>query len=162
MNKPHILYEYDKYVKKYKNIYGQNTIVLIQLGSFFEICASLNDKKGEIDIHHICDNILSIAVGKKVIKSENSLEYLMAGFPLISQEKHISNLLNNEYTVVLIEQTTEPPNPEREMTRILSPGTSLIHNNDYNNYLMSIYIISYNQYIFSLYLNPLIPSDTNL
>ena len=23
MNKPHILYEYDKYVKKYKNIYGQ-------------------------------------------------------------------------------------------------------------------------------------------
>jgi len=143
MNKDHILYEYDKYVKKYKDIYGKNTIILIQLGSFFEICASLNDKKGETDIHHICDDILSIAVGKKVIKSENSLEYLMAGFPLISQEKHISNLLNNEYTVVLIEQTTEPPNPEREMTRILSPGTSLIHNNDYNNYLMSIYIESY-------------------
>ena len=45
MNKDHILYEYDKYVKKYKNIYGQNTIVLIQLGSFFEICANLDTNK---------------------------------------------------------------------------------------------------------------------
>ena len=33
--------------------------------------------------------------GKKTIKSHNTLEYLMAGFPLISQEKHISNLINN-------------------------------------------------------------------
>ena len=31
MNKDHILYEYDKYVKKYKDIYGKNTIILIQL-----------------------------------------------------------------------------------------------------------------------------------
>ena len=144
MNKPHILYEYDKYVKKYKNIYGQNTIVLIQLGSFFEICADLNDNTGETDIHHICDDILSIAVGKKSIKSDTNTEYLMAGFPMISQEKHISNLLKNDYTVVLVEQTTEPPNPEREVTQILSPGTSITHNNDYNNYLMSIFIISYN------------------
>ena len=144
MNKPHILYEYDKYVKKYKNIYGQNTIVLIQLGSFFEICCDLNDNTGETDIHHICDDILSIAVGKKSIKSDTNTEYLMAGFPIISQEKHISNLLKNDYTVVLVEQTTEPPNPEREVTQILSPGTSITHNNDYNNYLMSIYIISYN------------------
>ncbi|MDA7663687.1 hypothetical protein N8569_00130 [bacterium] len=144
MNKPHILYEYDKYVKKYKNIYGQNTIVLIQLGSFFEICCDLNDNIGETDIHHICDDILSIAVGKKSIKSDTNTEYLMAGFPMISQEKHISNLLKNDYTVVLVEQTTEPPNPEREVTQILSPGTSITHNNDYNNYLMSIYIISYN------------------
>ena len=45
----------------------------------------------------------------------------MAGFPMISQEKHISNLLKNDYTVVLVEQTTEPPNPEREVTQILSP-----------------------------------------
>ena len=55
MNKDHILYEYDKYVKKYKNIYGPNTIVLIQLGSFFEICANLDSKNmcGETDINHI-------------------------------------------------------------------------------------------------------------
>lgn len=145
MNKDHILYEYDKYVKKYKNIYGPNTIVLIQLGSFFEICANLDSKNmcGETDINHICDDILSIAVGKKTIKSHDTLEYLMAGFPLVSQEKHISNLLNNDYTVVLIEQITEPPNPERKATQILSPGTSIIHNKEYNNYLMSIYIECY-------------------
>ena len=146
MNKDHILYEYDKYVKKYKNIYGQNTIVLIQLGSFFEICASLdkNNLRGELDINNICDNVLSIAVGKKSIKSHDSLEYLMAGFPLVSQEKHISNLLQNDYTVVLIEQTTEPPNPERDVTQILSPGTCISHNRDINNYLMSVYIECYN------------------
>lgn len=146
MDKSHILYEYDKYVKTYKKKYGKNTIVLIQLGSFFEICGPIdkNYQYGELDINHICDNILNIGVGKKSIKTGNQFDYLMAGFPLISQEKHLTNLLENDYTIVLIEQTTEPPNPERAVTQILSPGTSIMHNRSYNNYLMSVYIECYN------------------
>ena len=32
-------------------------------------------------------------------------------------------LLNNNYTIVLVEQVTSPPNPEREVTEVISPGT---------------------------------------
>jgi len=87
MNNNHILFEYDNYVKDYKSIYGKDTIVLIQLGSFFEMCASLEKDNliGELDINHICDDVLHILVGKKTYKSTNELtgkpeqkDYLMA------------------------------------------------------------------------------------
>ena len=67
MNNQHILLDYDNYVKDYKSIYGENTIVLIQLGSFFEMCSDIdnNNDIGEKNIHTICDNVLDIAVGKK-------------------------------------------------------------------------------------------------
>ena len=96
MNNNSILIEYDNYVKDYKSIYGKNTIILIQLGSFFEMCASLDKDNlfGELNINSICDDILNIIVGKKTYKSDDiQKEYLMAGFQLISQEKHITNLL---------------------------------------------------------------------
>jgi len=143
----HILFEYDNYVKDYKTKYGDKTIVLIQLGSFFEMCTSLEKDNllGELDINYICDDILHIIVGKKTYKSGDiQKKYLMAGFPLISQEKHLSNLLENNYTVVLVEQVTEPPNPERKVTQILSPGTTIFHNKNYSNYLLSIYIENFN------------------
>ena len=64
MNNQHILLDYDKYVKDYKLIYGEKTIILIQLGSFFEMCASLDDqnKLGEQNINSICDDILNIVI----------------------------------------------------------------------------------------------------
>ena len=67
MNNQHILLDYDNYVKDYKSIYGENTIILIQLGSFFEMCSDIdnNNDIGEKNIHNICDNVLDIAVGKK-------------------------------------------------------------------------------------------------
>ena len=43
MNNQHILLDYDNYVKDYKSIYGKNTIVLIQLGSFFEMCSDIDN-----------------------------------------------------------------------------------------------------------------------
>ena len=95
MNNQHILLDYDNYVKDYKSIYGENTIVLIQLGSFFEMCSDIDNNIGEQNIHNICDNVLDIAIGKKNCKIKNDVtgipeqkDYLMAGFPLISQEKH--------------------------------------------------------------------------
>ena len=65
----------------------------------------------------------------------------MAGFPSHSMQRFIDVLLNNSYTVVLIEQTTPPPNPKREITKIYSPGT-YIENISYNeaNYIISILI----------------------
>ena len=40
-----ILYDYFSYVKKWKQIYGEKTIVLIEVGKFYEIYA-LKDNNG--------------------------------------------------------------------------------------------------------------------
>ena len=42
------------------------------------------------------------------------------------------SIKENDYTIVLVEQVTEPPNPERKVTQILSPGTSIFHNKQYS------------------------------
>ena len=55
MDKQHIILEYHKYKQKYSEKYGENTIILMQLGGFYELCAILeNDTKyGELNIYHI-------------------------------------------------------------------------------------------------------------
>ena len=143
MNQIHILVEYDKYVQRYKSLYGTDkTIVLIQLGSFYEMCYNENDKKGESNLRYICDEILQIIPGEKSYKDHSTNEskkYLMGGFPMIAQEKYLTYLLSHNYTIVIVDQVTEPPNPERKVTKILSPGTDILYNKRNSNNLLSIY-----------------------
>ena len=65
----------------------------------------------------------------------------MAGFPTLAIDKFIQILLNNMFTIILIEQVTEPPEPERKVTQIYSPGTNIQYiNSDDTPNLISIYI----------------------
>jgi DNA mismatch repair ATPase MutS len=63
----------------------------------------------------------------------------------INIQRFIQILLQNNYTIVLIEQTTEPPNPKREITQIYSPGTYIeeINNFDVNNIVCLYYKSAY-------------------
>ena len=50
-------------------------------------------------------------------------------------------MLNNKFTVVLIEQVTPPPEPERKITNIYSPGTNISYGlNEESSNLVSVYI----------------------
>ena len=55
-----IFKEYVSYLSTYKGKYGELTVVLMQVGSFYEIYAILNDDEqlGEVNIYHICHNIM--------------------------------------------------------------------------------------------------------
>ena len=66
-NKQHILKSYIKYRDEYIEKYGENTVVLMEVGSFFEIYAVINDEisVGEKNIYNICQNILGIAVTRR-------------------------------------------------------------------------------------------------
>ena len=144
METKHILKEYIQIHDKYRKIYGENTVVLMEVGSFFEIYAVVNDEVNiGPDIYHICQNVLQISVTKrnKKIQEVSYNNYLQAGFPNVVIQKFENILLNNNYTVVIVEHITKPPNPERGVTRIVSPGTSLDnYNKEDNHFLMSIYI----------------------
>ena len=144
-NKQHILNLYIKYRDEYIKKYGENTIVLMEVGTFYEIYAVINEDMniGEKNIYNICQNILGIAVTRrnKKIEEVSYNNYLQAGVPSFGIKKYTDILLNNNYTVVIVSQITSPPNPERGVTEILSPGTCIDnYNKNDNNYLMSIYI----------------------
>jgi len=134
--------DYIEYTNKYKAIYGEKTIVLIEVGSFFEIYAIKNDNtdEGASDIYIIADLCNFVVTRKnKTILEVSHKNHLMAGFPSYALSKHSQTLLNNNYTVVLVEQVSSPPNPERKVTQILSPSMQISVNKSEGNYLMVTY-----------------------
>jgi DNA mismatch repair protein MutS len=132
--------DYINYCAKYNKIYEKN-VVLMQVGSFFELYGIPDENKGA-KIQEIC-NILEIQMTKKK-KSNPEVSInnpYMAGIPLFVINKYIDILLSENYTIILIEQVTQPPEPKREVTKIISPSTNIDSNivQVNNNFLMCIY-----------------------
>lgn len=132
--------EYEAYVIQGKKDYGENTIVFYRCGSFFEIY-SIDD--GLVPIKRICD-LLNIQVSKrsKAITEVNRSNTLMAGFPMYAVQKFSSILVNNKFTVVIVDQISDAPKPLRAVTMVISPGTDISNAtvaSDANN-LMCIYL----------------------
>jgi DNA mismatch repair protein MutS len=115
--------EYEAYMVKYIAEYGKDTIVLYRCGSFYEIY-SIDD--GLVDIKKLCE-LLNIQMSKrnKAIPEVSRNNCLMAGFPAYTLQKFVGILVNDNYTVVIVDQVTDPPKPQRAVTAIVSPGTDL-------------------------------------
>jgi len=132
-----IIDDYLKYQEEYKEKYGENTIILIQVGSFFELYAINENCPFLYKIGDICN--IQISRKNKTIREVSKNNPLMAGFPLYVLNKFIQILLQNNFTIVLIEQITQPPNPERKITEIISPSTNINITNKKSNYIMVFY-----------------------
>ena len=116
----YILKEYLNYHNDNITKYGENTVVLMQVGGFYEIYAVVNETINVgADIYKLAD-ILGIQVARrnKNIQEINYKNFLMAGFPQNALPRFREILLNNNYIVVLVNQVTEPPNPQRQITNI--------------------------------------------
>jgi len=154
-----LIHEYLEQQIEYEKKYGKNTLVLMQVGSFFEFYG-VNNKEEKIGNPGIITELLNIQLTRrnKAILENSRDNCLMAGFPCHSLKRFIHILLDNNYTVILIEQVTPPPNPKREITQIFSPGTYIDEITNYNpNNIVSLYLkeeICYktnkNLYIFGL------------
>jgi DNA mismatch repair protein MutS len=131
--------EYENYVKTYSAEYGNNTVVLMMVGSFYEMY-SIDD--GLVDIHKVAD-ILGIQVSRrnKAVLEVSKANTKMCGFPAYCLQKFVNILVEHQYTVIVVSQTTPAPKPKRGVTMIVSPGTRLddIPFIESNN-LMTIYI----------------------
>jgi DNA mismatch repair protein MutS len=126
--------------EEYEKTYGKNnSIILIQVGSFFE--AYQTSTRGP-SLSNLSDllNIICTKKDKSKEKTDLSNPYML-GFPTVSLTKYLKVLVENDFTVVVIEQTSPPPKPKREVTGIYSKGTYVgqINTPDANN-IMSIYI----------------------
>jgi DNA mismatch repair protein MutS len=131
--------EYEEYTKKYQAEYGANAIVLYRCGSFYEIY-SIND--GLINIKSISE-LLNIQVSRrnKAILNVDRSNCNMAGFPMFALKKFVNILVDNSYTVVIVDQVSSPPKPKRAVTEIISPGTRIDSVATFENNMLFIVVL---------------------
>jgi DNA mismatch repair protein MutS len=120
----------------YSNIYGRGrTIVLMQVGSFHEAYCTDTDGLDLVNLAQQLDVCCTRKNGNIPLSKTNPR---MMGFPIFVTNNFIDKLVDLNYTVVLIDQTTEPPNPKREVTGIYSPATHIEKKSNKSTYLVSI------------------------
>ncbi len=138
--------DYFVYQIDYQKKYGDKTLTLMQVGSFFEAYGVNNFDEKIGDLQKITE-LLNIQLTRrnKAILENSRANALMCGFPVNSLKRFINILLNANYTIILIEQISEPPDPKRAITQIYSPGTYIdeINQSDSNN-IVSLYIVEDN------------------
>jgi DNA mismatch repair protein MutS len=121
-----LIKEYFDLTNKYKEDYGENTILLMMVGSFFEVYGILNKSTGAIsgskivDFGKICElNIVekNVCIGKDNV--------VMAGFKDMMIEKYIKKIQDAGFTAVVYTQQQDPitKNISRSCAGIFSPGT---------------------------------------
>ena len=106
--------------------YGENVLIFLELGSFFEIYEVSNEKIKLGKAKEVAGllNIQLTRKNKSIL--ENSINNpLMAGVPSVAFERHLNRLIQEgKYTIALIRQKGEPPKVTRYLSQIISPGTN--------------------------------------
>jgi len=119
-----LIKEYFELTKKYQDDYGENTIVLMQIGSFFEVYGIYDIQKEAItgskivDFSQICE--LNI-VDKNTCVGQSNV--MMAGFKDFSIEKYVKKIQEAGFTAVVYVQDEAAKNTTRSLAGIFSPGT---------------------------------------
>jgi len=127
--------DYLELQEKYEKKYGEKTIVLMEVGSFFELYGT----KTRGRIQEVAD-ITNLNISKKGDIEVSEKNPYMAGFPNHSFEKWKEILLKHDYTIIKIEQDGHgTKDPNRTVSEIISPGVNL-EANSFTNCMMSIYL----------------------
>lgn len=118
--------EYFRHTQENISKYGEKTVVLMQVGAFFEIYGIKNTTTGEITgskiqaVSDICD--LAIA-DKKCNYGSSENQIIMAGFTCSMIDKYMFKLTDAGYTVPVFIQEKEGGTVTRVLDRIYSIGT---------------------------------------
>ena len=133
----------EDYIEKandYIDMYGMKTVLLMQVGTFYEIY-SLNDASTKLfNIIYDISSITGLSVVEKSIcvGEEN---VLAAGFRDYSIDKWLHKMQTNGYTCVVYSQNVEGKKINRTLTGIYTPGTYIqLDNNNKNNNNMCLWI----------------------
>lgn len=104
--------------------YGTDTVVVMEVGSFFEVYGVNNDDEKIGKPKEIAQLLnLQLTRKNKTIAHNDAKNPLLAGFPTASFDRYMARMVQeNKYTIVLIRQKGNPPNVTRYIDTILSPG----------------------------------------
>jgi len=118
-----LIKEYFELTDKYIQEYGENTVLLMLVGSFFEVYG-YKDNFGNIYGSKIIEfsQIGELNVVDKCVCVEKKT-IVMAGFKDFMIEKYLKKLQEAGYTVVVYKQDEATKNTTRSLEGIYSPGT---------------------------------------
>jgi DNA mismatch repair protein MutS len=124
-----LIKEYFALTEKYTAEYGANTVVLLQVGAFFEVYGQIvTPAEGEVGgggTAMTCagsriDDFCSIC---ELAKANKTAGFLMAGFRDYGLDKYLKKLQDAGYTAVVYVQDGIKTPPVRVLQGIYSPGT---------------------------------------
>jgi DNA mismatch repair protein MutS len=141
-----IVKDYLKITKDYKNEYGEKTIVLMEVGSFYEVYALINPDGSYTgsDIEEFA-KMNDMVIAKKNI-TVNDCVVAMAGVGTAYADKYIQKLQEHGFTIVIYTQDVSKKNTTRSLSEIISPGTFFPSETEYlSNNIMCIWIQKINQ-----------------
>ena len=132
--------------------YGSNTVVLMEIGSFFETY-EVNNEELQVGKAKEISELLNIQLTRKnksIIENSTS-NPLLAGVPSVSLERYLNRIIQTKkYTIVIVLQKGEPPHVKRYIANIISPGTNFDYLIEFSeNYLVSL-LIDCNHQIYSI------------
>lgn len=118
--------EYFECTKTHINDYGGKCIVLMLVGSFYEMYGirEKGDKDGAIkqsEIEDVC-RVCELAVKQRTY-DYNNCDLFMAGFRDYSLDKYLIKITNDDYRCFVYDQFTEDTKIVRKLANIYSPGT---------------------------------------
>ena len=123
--------DYIQLTKQYQAKYGDRTIVLLQVGAFFEVygfrCSTTNaiQESQIVDFSQICN--LNVSEKKIVFEMR---QVLMAGFRDYTLDKYLQRLCENGYSSVVYVQEKVGKTITRVLDSVHSPGTYISHETD--------------------------------
>ena len=116
--------EYFRLTQEYKTKYGAKTILLMQVGAFFEVYGLKRPNTGDVYGSSIMElsEICQLNVSEKKSNYDNS-QILMAGFRDYTIDKYISKLVEFGYTLPVFIQEKVGKTVKRVFDQVYSPGT---------------------------------------
>jgi len=138
-----LIKDYFAKTEQYISEYGENTVVLMQVGAFYEVYGLQNKTTGDVKGSKIiafsqtCD--LNIADKKICVGKEG---VVMAGFSHYMIDKYLKKLQEAGFTVIVYTQDEQAKNTTRSLSGIYSPGTyfSLESNTKITNNITCIWL----------------------
>ena len=147
------IYEkYLEYTRQYKEQYGSRTIVLMMVGSFFEVYG-LKDATGDIVSSDILEfaKICQMNISEKKKVSVGGKTVLMAGFPEYTLDRYLNILSDAGYTSVVFvqdeENSVQGDKKKHRLHSIHSAGTYIPYETEQpklSNNIMCIWLKTFN------------------
>jgi len=140
--------EYIKLTKEYQSKYGSNTVVLLQVGAFFEVYGFAN-QSGEIQDSLITEfsQLCNLNVSEKKIVFEGRQVY-MAGFRDYTLDKYLQKITDGGMTAVVYVQEKQGKQIIRVLDSVHSSGTFISYETENSaqmtNHIMCIWIDVHN------------------
>lgn len=121
-----IVSDYLAYTKQYTNIYGEKTLVLMQVGSFYEAYGlRLPGNNTAIVGSQVVEfaQLNQMVIADKTHLYEGQHIVVMAGVGTAHIDGYLKTMVSHGYTVVIYKQDFNAKGTTRSLLEIISPGT---------------------------------------